>query len=477
MKVPDLIASLRDGSGSKLTPEERKEIMEKLLNSEDDTEEVVLDQQNLDAHISVSTRDLFKQAAETQNPEDTAESAQQSDKPSGRFGKLGKLFRGSDTSSSTDASKKKSLTENKTIIYAVVGGVVLFLGWQGINFFLNDGYQFNDTSKVAKKKTTKSKTAAKKAKNKKTVAKATAEDSSVDIRRSLSKTSIQAALQDCTVTATTRNMLSASTGKTSQFGSKDYTLAILTIQAFQRKFQAADPNTKIQASSEKYDLTRKLLAPEIAELRTQIGQYRQVRLNRVKELAELRERERESQDGKRLQNRVVAGVNLGIRLRDEIESLEEHLQEGPQEEDLLMVESQLSALDSIVVKDGDGVNPANMKFDLIQQSTALASLSSEQLDQKLRELIKRDFDAITAAVAKSTPDLKAYQIQNTTKTITQLNGMMALLKQAPEIIFSTLNREQTRLNDKLNRLLDDSSGNWLDYTPCLKQKMTVSKVE
>lgn len=477
MKVPDLIASLRGGAGSKLTPEERLEIMQKLLKSKDDTEEVVMDQQNLDAHLSVSTRGLFKQDSKTQDSDETTESAQQADKPTGLFGKLGQLFRGSGASSGTDASKKKSITENKTIIYAVVGGVVLFLGWQGTNFFLNDGYQFNDTSKVTKKKSTKSKTAAKKAKNKKTVAKATNADGSMDIKRSLSKTSIQAALQDCTVTVTTRNSLSESSGKTGQYGSKDYTLAILTIQAFQRKFQAVDPNTKIQTSADKYELARKLLAPEIVNLRTQIGQYRQVRLNRVKELAELREREKESQDGKRLQNRVVAGVNQGIRLRDEIESLEEHLQEGPQEADLLNVESQLSVLDSIVVKDGEGVNPANLQFELIQQSTALASLSSEQLEQKLNELVKRDIDSITAAVAKATPDLKSYQIQNTTKTLTQLNGMMVLLKQTPENIFSTLNREQTRLNDKLNRLLDNSNGNWLDYTPCLKQKMTVSKAE
>ncbi|MFC1664812.1 hypothetical protein ACFL17_04190 [Pseudomonadota bacterium] len=484
MKVPDLIASLREGAGSKLTPEERMEIMQKLLNSESEAEEVVLEEKKLDAHLSATTSGLFKEDADDQNsefPESLPENGP------GRFGRIGRLFRSSkstDTQLSdgnavapgTSVSKLRSLTENKYIVYAVVALVVVFLGWQGANFFL-DSDQQNSANRATKAKDNSRKSrAARRGKSKPAVAKATTESDSASAEGSLGASSIQTTLQHCTVPATTRTALTQSSGGASQYESRDYTLAILAIQSYQRKYKASNVTTKIEASVEKYKMAQSLLSPELNILRIQISQYREVQESMQRELTELRERERKSQDGRRLQNRVVAGVNQGIRLRNEIEDLEASLRDGPNSEDLVLVEGQLFILESMLSGANKNLNkppatrPGAKQLKVTQEIAALTRLELKQLEEQIKQLTKAKFVPITAAVAKASPDLKRYQVQNATKTLAQFIGLLTVLKGTSKKVFSGLERDQIRVNDKLESLLGKSEGAWIDYTPCLKGK-------
>ena len=93
MKVRDLIASLREGAGSKLTPEERMEIMQKLLNAEENSEEVVLEDKKLGVQLSDSTKGLFQ--GDDTEAQVTNDSFDRSDENLNWIGKIRRLFGGS----------------------------------------------------------------------------------------------------------------------------------------------------------------------------------------------------------------------------------------------------------------------------------------------------------------------------------------------------------------------------------------------
>ena len=350
--------------------------------------------------------------------------------------------------------------------------IIVFLGWQGVNFFLESDQQVANKTEKTKAKSS----ARKRAKNKAAEAKKATGSDAREEARQLSQSAIEKALKDCTISAAARTTLSQPSGKGRKFDTRDYTLAVLSIQSFQRKFRASNVTTRIEASNTKRKMAERLLLPELIILQSQVGQYSEIQSTMKKDLAHLQEEQRRTQDGRRLQNRVVAGVNQGIRIRNDIDEIEARLRDGPKAEDLILVDAQVALLTSMLGEERDNApnvpssNSAGESFKATREVTTLTGLDPVQLEERIGQLAKSNFEPITAAIAKSTPDLKRYQIQNATKTLSEFVGLLTVLRNTSNKIYTVLDREQLRVNNKLENLLGKSEAAWLDYTPCLKGK-------
>ena len=143
---------------------------------------------------------------------------------------------------------------------------------------------------------------------------------------------------------------------------------------------------------------------------------------------------------------------------------------------MVLVEDQIFILESMLSGANKNLNkppeasPNGKHLNVAQEIAALTSLELGQLNEQITQLAKTKFAPITAAVAKASPDLKRFQVLNATKTLAQFVGLLSVLKSTSNKVFSRLDRDQLRVNDKLDRLLGKSEGAWIDYTPCLKGK-------
>lgn len=278
---------------------------------------------------------------------------------------------------------------------------------------------------------------------------------------------IENVLQDCTVPVETRSVFLDSLKSGYEFASSADELAMRSLERFQTQYRSIGILEQLQQTQEKRAMVVKLLAPALDNFNRQLTDYKKKQQSYQDTLAELRIKASSIRDGKKLHSRVVQGVNAGIRVRREMERIEEQLNGGPTSQELEELSHAVTLLQKVVDQDSTRASTIAKLTDF--EPTGLDKLDTQATLEKLTDLVDRGFTKPAITFADSNPTLIRYQVVTASQTVDLLTNLLQEFATGPARLFARIDNEQGIANQKIGELLGNQSTNWIDYAPCVAE--------
>jgi hypothetical protein len=284
----------------------------------------------------------------------------------------------------------------------------------------------------------------------------------------LNKAEINSFLSHCLILPESRQIIDQHFVKTGyEFTDRKLTLAHEELKNFIAVYHGLDISFQVQDAIDRIGMLSHTAMPVIYHARDKASAYQDDLEDIRKQVAGI-EQQLETLNFRR---QDTATVNKQIKLRSELDKLNDKLRKGPREEEFTSLNKILDALDEgltsqiplqrLAVED-----PAE---ELPYWYTSLPDADADNFKMALKETVLPEIALHGNALSPALAELSRFHIRELTIKLDELYLVASRIMYAPENLLDTFNKDIHGVDNRLNTLLGKEQVEWLSFTPCLKQ--------
>jgi len=284
----------------------------------------------------------------------------------------------------------------------------------------------------------------------------------------INKAKIESSLRHCLVLPGARKTFEKRFAETGyEFSNDETTLAYEELQSFVSTYESLDIAGRVEDAVERIALMATVITPSLKDIGQRVRDYHAgvsaLRRKASKMAEELEKLGRARQD--------TYTINRKIKLRTELNRLNDELARAPTENDFKRTEDLIDRLDKglngsmpiehIEIENPDEQVPA--WFDTLLEK------DENSMRQVLNDEVLPPIIGHARALDANKAELSRYHLRETGAALEVLYLAASRVMYAPENLLATYVKDLHGVEDRIRKLLGSDKAGWLSFEPCLKQ--------
>jgi len=286
-----------------------------------------------------------------------------------------------------------------------------------------------------------------------------------DTLKTKSRLDIQSTLKHCSVPPKVRNELLAALGNKPDYADPELSQVMRELRRFQQRFRDLGAINWYQDAKVKRAVTSNALSVVLPRVHDFLASEKSERRDIQFRLEKLQQHLGRFEAEGTLS--AVDHINERIKIRNEMNMLQERWSQGPTASDLLALEDQLVTAKHVLtaIDTSDNLNWNPEAPWVIEAQTmnihAIKKFNAEGI---------QDIDALMSNQTQITPRLKTYRVLNIRDHIRRLTDVLAVHKSTPKALIRKIDQSQQIANKRVNQLLPkklDIPSGPINYRGCI----------
>jgi len=284
----------------------------------------------------------------------------------------------------------------------------------------------------------------------------------------LNKAKIDSFLQHCLILPDSRQLIDQRFAKTGyEFTDQKLTLAHEELQNFINVYDQLEITSQVQDAVDRIGMLSHAAMPIIYQVRDKVSDYH----DDIDAMRKQANGIRTQLETLSIGRQDTATVNQQIKLRSDLDKLNDKLAKGPSEEEFTSLDKILEALDKGLTSQTplQRLPVEDPAEELPYWYASLPDSDTDNFKMALKETVLPEIALHGNALSPALAELSRFHVREMTITLEELYLVASRIMYAPENLLDIYNKDIHGADNRLNNLLGSDQSEWLSFAPCLQQ--------